>query len=72
MPVAERPQMEKIIDQRVGRRPEGRHILNIWSNGKDTQLKMPVGKVKKISKDMDRHNAGAHEQEFMNFSAKGV
>jgi hypothetical protein len=30
MPIAEKSQMEKIIDQLVVRRPEGRHILNIW------------------------------------------
>jgi hypothetical protein len=30
MPVAEKPQMEKIIDQRLVRRPEERRILNTW------------------------------------------
>jgi hypothetical protein len=30
MPVAEKPQMEKIIDQRVSKKTRRRHILNIW------------------------------------------
>jgi hypothetical protein len=37
MPIEEKPQMEKIVDQRIGKRPGGRPILNIWSSGRDTQ-----------------------------------
>jgi hypothetical protein len=39
MPVAENPQMERIIDKRFI---------------KDIQLKMPVGRMKKKFKSMDR------------------
>jgi hypothetical protein len=37
MIVAEKPQMEKIIDQRIVKKTRRRPILNIWSSGRDTQ-----------------------------------
>jgi hypothetical protein len=55
MLVAENPQMERIIDQSsLEKRPEGRNILSIWSNRRDKRLRMPVGKVKRISRNMER------------------
>jgi hypothetical protein len=35
------------------RRPEGKNILNIWSNGKAIQLKMPSRRLKKRYRNMD-------------------
>jgi len=55
----------------LARRPGGRHILNILSNGRDTQLRMPVGKRSKYPEKWT-DCAGTHEQEFMNFLAKEV
>jgi hypothetical protein len=35
-------------------RPGEKSILNTWSNGRDIQLKMPAGKMKKKSISMER------------------
>ena len=37
IPITENPWIEKIVDKRIGKRPRGRPILNIWSSGRDTQ-----------------------------------
>ena len=54
MPVVENPQMESIIDKRISKRPREKSILNTWSNGRDIQLKMLVGKMKQKFISMDR------------------
>jgi hypothetical protein len=46
--------MESIIDKRVSRKTRRKSILNTWSNGRDIQLKMPVGKMKQKFISMDR------------------
>ena len=55
----------KLLIRGLARRPGGRLILSIWSNGRDTQSKMPVGKMKLPSRG--KIGAGAHGQESMNF-----
>jgi hypothetical protein len=65
MPVAEKSQMECILDKRVVRRPEGKNSLSIWSNGRAIQWKMPAGRMKQRYTSMDipcRSSwIGAHE-----------
>ena len=65
MPIAEKPQMERILDKRVSKRPGGSNTLSIWSNGRITQWRMPAGRLKQLYKSMDRPCrsswTGAHE-----------
>jgi hypothetical protein len=56
----------KLLIRGLARRPEGKPILSIWSNGKDTQYKMPVGKTKMLSRSREV-SRGSHGQESMNF-----
>jgi hypothetical protein len=43
----------KLLIRGLARRPGGRLILSIWSNGRDTQSKMPVGKMKLLSRSRE-------------------
>jgi hypothetical protein len=57
MPVAEKPQMESILDKRVNKRTRRKNISNTWSNGRDIQLKMPAGRMKQIVQDLMNRNS---------------
>jgi hypothetical protein len=46
MPIAEKPQMECILDKRVGKKTRRKNTLSIWSSGRITQWKMPAGRAK--------------------------
>jgi hypothetical protein len=65
MPIAEKPQMECILDKRVRKKPGESNTSSIWSNGRTIQWKMPAGKAKQRFKSMDRPCrsswTGAHE-----------
>jgi hypothetical protein len=65
MPVAEKSQMECILDIELVRRPDESSTLSIWSSGRTIQLKMPAGRAKWRSRSMDRPCrsswTGAHE-----------
>jgi hypothetical protein len=49
----------------IVRGPKEGNVLNTWSSGRDIQLKMPAGRMKKRFKSMDipceRSWIGAHE-----------
>jgi hypothetical protein len=70
MPVAEKPQMECILDKRVSKKTRRKNTLSIWSSGRTIQLKMPAGRLKQRYRSMDRLCTsswiGAHE----NFQAR--
>jgi hypothetical protein len=54
MPLDERPQMENIIDQRVGKKTRRKTYFEYLVKWKGHPIEYVVGKVKQISKDMDR------------------
>jgi hypothetical protein len=45
-PVAEKPQMECILDKRVRKKTRRKQYLSIWSSGRIIQLKMPAGRIR--------------------------
>jgi hypothetical protein len=63
--IAEKPQMENILDKESVRRPGGKNTMSIWSNGRAIQWKMPAGRLKQRYRSMDipcRSSwTGAHE-----------
>jgi hypothetical protein len=50
MPVAEKPQMEKIVDQRIGKKTRRKNYFEHLIKWKRHESKMPVGKMKILSR----------------------
>jgi hypothetical protein len=65
MPVAEKPQMERILDKRIGKKTRRKEYFEYLVKWKAIQLKMPAGRLKQRYRSMDipcRSSwTGAHE-----------
>jgi hypothetical protein len=65
MPVAEKPQIESILDKRVSKKTRRKQYFEYLVKWKTIQLKMPAGRMKQRFRSMDRPCrsswTGAHE-----------